>query len=120
MGRNKYSEKNAVDRNSSSSHSSKAPASPNSKSVSFEENNDESPQVTECVVCHGPTYHVLDECDEFTEMTTAERYDVIKKHGLCLNCFGRHLAYHCPQLFRCKECGAKHNILLHRYESVKE
>ncbi|XP_008475864.2 uncharacterized protein LOC103512857 [Diaphorina citri] len=64
-----------------------------------------------CPVCQRA--HVMSKCKVFLEKTPKERYDLVKKNMLCVNCFGTgHQAYLCGEP-RCSECHLNHNTLLH-------
>ena len=46
-------------------------------------------------------------------MPVDDRFKLIKKSNLCINCFRNHFVKSCDSV-GCKECGARHNTLLHR------
>ncbi|XP_065075282.1 uncharacterized protein LOC135699026 [Ochlerotatus camptorhynchus] len=64
-----------------------------------------------CICCQQP--HLLFLCDKFQKLTPHERFDLAKKHSLCINCLkGVHLAKDCSS-GACKTCAKKHHTLLH-------
>ncbi|GBM82212.1 hypothetical protein AVEN_179520-1 [Araneus ventricosus] len=71
-----------------------------------------------CVLCKGG--HSIYNCSAFLEMTPLQRFDISKKHKLCLNCL-----YNSPKLSDCKSkyscpfCEGKHNRLLCRNQNIR-
>ena len=65
-----------------------------------------------CPVC--AQNHPLWRCSSFAEKSLNDRWDVIWKHGCCINCFGDHLVRQCQSERRCRVCNGKHHTLLHR------
>ncbi|XP_065224341.1 uncharacterized protein LOC135848369 [Planococcus citri] len=64
-----------------------------------------------CVVCSQS--HFLNNCKDFMAKTPKERYNVVKKNDLCLNCFNPfHSTDKCTRP-TCGTCSRKHNTLLH-------
>lgn len=64
-----------------------------------------------CACCK--QQHMLFQCDQFNSLTPPERFDVVKKNGLCINCMkGTHLAKDCTS-GTCKTCSKRHHTLLH-------
>ncbi len=64
--------------------------------------------------------HLLIECADFSSKSPHQRYNVIKKLGICLNCFGDgHSNAECRWSV-CKECGQKHHTLLHFSSSKRK
>ncbi|XP_053691586.1 uncharacterized protein LOC128740101 [Sabethes cyaneus] len=65
-----------------------------------------------CPFC-GDTMHSAYRCQRFLKMKVAERYDKVKRCGLCLNCFSSsHLVRFYTKGF-CHHCKQKHHTLLH-------
>ncbi|XP_053686902.1 uncharacterized protein LOC128736443 [Sabethes cyaneus] len=57
--------------------------------------------------------HPLFKCDQFLAMEAKQRFELVKKHGLCINCLkGSHLAKNCSNS-GCRYCSKKHHTLLH-------
>ncbi|XP_058827533.1 uncharacterized protein LOC131687460 [Topomyia yanbarensis] len=57
--------------------------------------------------------HPLFKCDQFLGMEAKQRFEFVKKHGLCINCLkGSHLAKNCSSSC-CRNCSKKHHTLLH-------
>ncbi|XP_058811118.1 uncharacterized protein LOC131676009 [Topomyia yanbarensis] len=55
--------------------------------------------------------HPLFKCDQFLGMEAKQRFELVKKHGLCINCLkGSHLAKNCSSS---RNCSKKHHTLLH-------
>ncbi|XP_055522864.1 uncharacterized protein LOC129717044 [Wyeomyia smithii] len=66
---------------------------------------------TTCMYCKQS--HFLFQCEKFHNLTPHERFDLVKRHNLCINCLkGNHLARDCTSGV-CKTCGKKHHSLLH-------
>lgn len=65
----------------------------------------------QCACCQQP--HLLFQCNDFLSLTPLERFDMVKRFGLCINCMkGTHLVKDCFS-GTCKTCGRKHHSLLH-------
>lgn len=67
-----------------------------------------------CPVCKGP--HQVDECKSFLEMKTSQRWEAIKKHGICGVCLKvDHYYKRCTVTKACgvDECRSCHHHLLH-------
>ncbi|XP_075157764.1 uncharacterized protein LOC142231031 [Haematobia irritans] len=48
-------------------------------------------------------------------MTPEERFAVVKRNNLCLNCFSNnHRLHQCTSKYSCGKCNSRHNSLLHR------
>ncbi|XP_062713680.1 uncharacterized protein LOC115258488 [Aedes albopictus] len=57
--------------------------------------------------------HPLFKCDQFVGMEVKQRFEMVKKNGLCINCLkGPHLAKNCSS-GSCRNCSKKHHTLLH-------
>ncbi len=67
--------------------------------------------VTKCVACN--SQHLLIECKVFLEKTPFERFELIKKNRLCINCFGRNHKTNQCRSRTCKTCNQKHHTMLH-------
>ena len=68
-------------------------------------------KVTNCYHCNEA--HNIFQCDTFLKLMPQERCNVARQHGLCLNCLrNNHSANKC-NASSCKQCGRKHNTLLH-------
>ncbi|XP_053969571.1 uncharacterized protein LOC128871659 [Anastrepha ludens] len=66
-----------------------------------------------CVLCSSSN-HKLVSCLRFKEMNTNQRFDLIKKHDVCINCLGNgHRMIQCPSRNRCRSCNRAHHTLLH-------
>ncbi|XP_062708617.1 uncharacterized protein LOC134288281 [Aedes albopictus] len=65
-----------------------------------------------CCFC-SESFHPAFLCGRFQKMTIPERYDAVRKNGLCMNCLSSgHLARSCSKGL-CRQCGRKHHTLLH-------
>ncbi|XP_058448889.1 uncharacterized protein LOC131428849 [Malaya genurostris] len=70
-----------------------------------------SDHVVKCVACKHA--HLLFQCDVFRGMSPQQRFELVKKHGICINCLkGQHFATNCTGGV-CKYCNQKHHTLLH-------
>ncbi|XP_062557315.1 uncharacterized protein LOC134222188 [Armigeres subalbatus] len=64
-----------------------------------------------CVSCK--QVHFLFQCEQFRTLSPQQRFEVVKKHRLCINCLkGTHQAKNCSS-GSCKSCAKKHHSLLH-------
>ncbi|XP_058449067.1 uncharacterized protein LOC131429033 [Malaya genurostris] len=64
-----------------------------------------------CFHCSGG--HYINECPSFLSKTPSSRFQRVKELKLCVNCFSnRHVVVDCKSS-SCKECGQRHNTLLH-------
>lgn len=65
-----------------------------------------------CIVCSGD--HQLFKCKQFLNLFPNDRYQVVKKNNLCVNCLsGGHMAQNCTCHSSCNVCNMRHNSLLH-------
>lgn len=70
-----------------------------------------------CVLCSKD--HLLYQCPTFQEMGIPDRDMVLRKHGLCHNCFKRgHRARECLSPSSCRRCKGKHHSLICARSSV--
>nr|XP_029718079.1 uncharacterized protein LOC115260876 [Aedes albopictus] len=70
-----------------------------------------SENVKKCPHCKQA--HLLFQCSGFQSLVPQQRFEFVKKHGLCINCLkGAHLAKDCSS-GSCKQCSKKHHSLLH-------
>ena len=65
-----------------------------------------------CMAC-GQGQHGLSRCDRYHRMTVDERWEVVKKAGLCFQCLGPHLVRQCRSR-SCHSCGQSHHSSLHQ------
>ncbi|GFR10218.1 integrase catalytic domain-containing protein, partial [Trichonephila clavata] len=69
-----------------------------------------------CLLCK--TSHRLYDCTLFLKMNPLQRFNLIKKHGLCINCLNNnHKVALCKSKYTCRLCRGKHNYLLCRSEN---
>ena len=80
-------------------------------SAGRKETKDVAPKTPQCSECKG--FHTLWRCRLFQEKTVKERWEIVKNHQLCFNCFGTHVARNCRSNGRCKRCNRRHHTLLH-------
>ncbi|CAK1599242.1 unnamed protein product [Parnassius mnemosyne] len=58
--------------------------------------------------------HLLHQCKKFCKESYGNRYEFVRKHRLCFNCFGdSHPVYRCKRSTKCNRCGRRHHSLLH-------
>ncbi|XP_046807521.1 uncharacterized protein LOC124420038 [Lucilia cuprina] len=70
-----------------------------------------------CPLCPNE-FHVIRKCPSFLEMDYPQKFGLIKKLSLCLNCFSKlHLVKNCNSKNSCGHCRKRHNTLLHRDNS---
>lgn len=68
-----------------------------------------------CIVCEEP--HFLNQCNRFISKTVGERFELVKKHKLCVKCFSPfHVVADCKR-YNCRTCNGNHHLLLHRETS---
>ena len=64
-----------------------------------------------CAFCLGQ--HAIWRCERFSNQPLRKRRAVVKSENLCFNCLGSHLVRACKSKSTCRECGGRHNTLLH-------
>ncbi|XP_019894812.2 uncharacterized protein LOC109614036 [Musca domestica] len=93
---------------------SSSPASPGQK------NHNSSPRVSPnscCILC-SEQQHILYACPRFVNGTPVERFKLVKRHRLCVNCLRKgHEVKNCSSRF-CRKCSQRHHTLLHRDRSI--
>ncbi|CAK9799110.1 hypothetical protein ANTPLA_LOCUS1901 [Anthophora plagiata] len=66
---------------------------------------------SKCIICENN--HEIYYCKRFLQASVRDRYEMIKRNKLCLNCFrSNHMVSNC-QSNGCKKCNQKHYTLLH-------
>ena len=68
-----------------------------------------------CLICDGP--HAITSCSTFQSLRPNERFEAVRKKGLCFNCLKpAHSSQNCRSEKRCTAdgCGRKHSRLLHQ------
>ncbi|XP_055615063.1 uncharacterized protein LOC129761367 [Toxorhynchites rutilus septentrionalis] len=85
------------------------------KTVSYHStNNDNLPKCRLCKLSHS-----LMQCVEFRKLSPQQRFEVAKKHGLCLNCLrSSHMMKNCTA-GSCRTCSKRHHTLLHLNSTPK-
>ncbi|XP_065094914.1 uncharacterized protein LOC135715715 [Ochlerotatus camptorhynchus] len=69
-----------------------------------------------CPCCSNP--HSIYKCTEFKKLPGAERFDKVKKAGLCFNCLRPgHRTVDCTSDQHCKICAKHHHSFLHKKRS---
>ena len=59
--------------------------------------------------------HILFYCSSFKSLSLQEKEKLVQRKKLCRNCLvGGHQEKDCPKPFKCKTCGERHSILLHK------
>ncbi|XP_011311719.1 uncharacterized protein [Fopius arisanus] len=64
-----------------------------------------------CAFCEEP--HFIANCKKFTDLTPAQRNDVVVSKRLCFNCLGPHLVAKCKCVKTCFTCNRRHHTLIH-------
>ncbi len=73
----------------------------------------ESQKNRNCNLCSGSD-HPPQNCSNFMSKNPKERYNFIRRKGLCFNCLkSKHNVRDCPSKFSCRTCKEKHHSLLH-------
>lgn len=89
----------------------KPPVKPNHPEKIDNSKKSFSTGVTKCVACN--SQHLLLECKVFLGKTPSERFKLIKKNQLCINCFGQnHKTSQCRSRTY-KTCNQKHHTMFH-------
>jgi hypothetical protein len=89
------------------------PSKSKSNSYSSTSNNQSSNKSKFCNVCKKPN-HYTNQCITLLKLDLNERLKLIQQLKLCQNCFkDNHIAVNCKSNFKCKECDASHNTLIH-------
>ncbi|XP_061400515.1 uncharacterized protein LOC133336248 [Musca vetustissima] len=71
-----------------------------------------------CQLC-SKSDHTISRCTRFKEMNVSERFENVKRLGLCLNCLSKgHHVNSCSSSFKCKTCSRSHHSMLHRCQSA--
>ncbi|KAL1463842.1 hypothetical protein WDU94_015544 [Cyamophila willieti] len=71
----------------------------------------DSQRSSNCVLCH--KNHFISNCKLFLDVAPLNRYNLVKRNLLCVNCLGGgHHASECTRA-PCSKCQLKHNTLLH-------
>ena len=81
----------------------------------------QQPPIVHCVYCNNR--HQTNECSKLKEMTLEKRLTELKRKGMCFRCLeGGHLARECDKsaTVKCKECGGRHQTLLHGRIEIQE
>ncbi|XP_051153762.1 uncharacterized protein LOC127277018, partial [Leptopilina boulardi] len=64
-----------------------------------------------CILCNQD--HMIHNCSDFLKLNISDRYQIVKKKGLCFNCLrGNHLINECKSR-NCNLCHKRHHTLLH-------
>ncbi|XP_074659583.1 uncharacterized protein LOC141912256 [Tubulanus polymorphus] len=77
-------------------------------------------KIFECVICSGS--HSVSNCGDFIDKSVDERFALVKRLRLCINCLSPgHFIATCKSLSCCKEpgCGKRHHTLLHVKRKIK-
>lgn len=65
--------------------------------------------------------HYLSRCITFLNHSILDRYEIVKKYNLCINCFQTgHTEQKCGSKYRCRYCSECHHSLLHSNMSPQE
>lgn len=79
--------------------------------TSFNSSKSFNNATTKCPVCEKE--HGIFQCSIFHDMKHEAKLQAIAKHNLCQNCLFDHRNKECFSQKRCRQCGDKHNTLLH-------
>lgn len=69
-----------------------------------------------CIACNSDTYHHLYKCSTFLNMSSSERFELVKKKNICYGCLGRHKLSDCKSKIRCNKCNKSHHTLIHKQQ----
>lgn len=78
-------------------------------------NSSSSKKPFKCNACGSDSFHKLENCKRFKEMSCDDRWVLIKKFNVCGSCFGNHHYFKCQNKTKCNKdgCTANHHIMLH-------
>ncbi|XP_062535225.1 uncharacterized protein LOC134204419 [Armigeres subalbatus] len=66
-----------------------------------------------CPFCSTSPHYPF-KCEAFQKLSVVQRFEQVKKKGLCINCFSSsHLVRNCTS-GACRVCGQKHHTMLHQ------
>lgn len=66
-----------------------------------------------CVICNSQKHSIF-KCSEFLRLNPKQRFNLVKKFSLCINCLNQsHKVIDCKSKLVCKLCSKRHNSLLH-------
>lgn len=69
-----------------------------------------------CVICK-QQQHAAQHCDQFKKLSAGEKYKVVKRNQICVNCLSpTHQSKQCKSKHSCFTCEKKHHTLLHNDE----
>ena len=107
----KNASKNGIHSRSNPKQSQSCMAATISKDATIKSNN-------KCLLCSEE--HLLYYCKQFLNMSTQERYDVVKKASICHNCFNPNYNTRDCRKGSCRICKKRHNSLLHFNSKTRE
>ncbi|XP_036340110.1 uncharacterized protein LOC118749413 [Rhagoletis pomonella] len=68
------------------------------------------------LLCDEQISHNAFNCSKFMASDPMDRFVLVKRKQLCLNCLGtKHSSSNCPSPRRCQHCRVSHHTLLHRH-----
>ncbi|XP_017479198.1 PREDICTED: uncharacterized protein LOC108368789 [Rhagoletis zephyria] len=75
-----------------------------------------STHADKCLLCDEQISHNAFNCSKFMALDPMDRFVLVKRKQLCLNCLGtKHSSSNCPSPRRCQHCRVSHHTLLHRH-----
>ncbi|XP_073827789.1 uncharacterized protein [Musca autumnalis] len=73
-----------------------------------------------CSYCNS-SEHNLATCSSFSNIVVSERFNFVKRSGLCINCLRKgHMVSNCPSKSRCRVCDSAHHTLLHIFSCPEQ
>ena len=70
-----------------------------------------------CAFCNSDRHHI-GSCSEFLKLIVSERFNFVKRSGLCINCLRQgHMSSKCPSTSRCRVCNCPHHTTLHIFSA---
>ena len=69
---------------------------------------------TACKLCPSNETHSPFACESFASLGPRQRFELVRKKGLCINCLGNHFKRDCTSKSVCRKCQGQHHTLLHR------
>uniref|UniRef100_A0A1I8M9U0 Ionotropic glutamate receptor C-terminal domain-containing protein n=1 Tax=Musca domestica TaxID=7370 RepID=A0A1I8M9U0_MUSDO len=96
------------------SHNSKVQAHHSNSRIPEPPRSPRASKSSNCLICQNQRHNLYD-CPRFKSFTPADRYKVMKRHYICINCLrNNHEVKNCDSKRRCSKCNKSRHTLLHR------
>ena len=64
-------------------------------------------------ILHMNDDHSTETCREFAAKDYSTKCSLVRRHGLCYSCLGKHLVKNCDSSSKCSKCPEKHTTAMH-------